>query len=122
MRTILVVDDFAPFRTRARALLEAAGWDVVGEAADGRSAVDGASSLRPDVVLLDVGLPDLDGFEVTAALRHTGSASTVVLMSSRDARSYGPRIAASGAAGFLPKDELSGTALAAIVDGAIIDP
>ncbi len=121
MRSILVVDDFAPFRVRARALLAASGWNVVGEAGDGRSALDAASSLRPDVVLLDVGLPDIDGFEVASLLRHADPAPAVVLTSSRDERSYGPRIAWSGAAGFLPKDELSGTALAAIVDGAIID-
>ena len=119
MSTILIADDHASFRVQARALLEAAGHAVAGEAATGRAAIEMAAELRPDVVLLDVGLPDIDGFEVARRLVAAGSpaspAPVVVLTSSRDAAAYGPLIAASPAAGFIAKDELSGPALARLV-------
>jgi DNA-binding NarL/FixJ family response regulator len=107
-RTVLVVDDHAGFRTRARLLLEAEGYEVVGEAADGRGALAEAERLRPEVVLLDVQLPDLDGFEVAARLTENGGAPEVVLTSSRDWSDSGDLIGRSGARGFVPKDELSG--------------
>jgi DNA-binding NarL/FixJ family response regulator len=118
MSTVLIVDDHASFRLQARALLEAAGHAVVGEAATGRAAIEMAAELRPEVVLLDVGLPDVDGFEVARRLAAGSPASPpplVVLTSSRDAAAYGPLIAASPAAGFIAKDELSGPALARLV-------
>ena len=106
-RTVLIVDDHPSFRSSARAILEAEGFSVVGEAADGRSALETAEALHPDVVLLDVQLPDMTGFEVcTALLTANGSAPAVVLVSSRDASDYGALIAACGASGFVPKAEL----------------
>jgi DNA-binding NarL/FixJ family response regulator len=112
--TVLIVDDHAAFRRSARRLLEAEGYEVIGEAEDGRSALSEAESLEPDVVLLDVFLPDLDGFEVASELTRRGL-WVVVLTSSRDGRDFGPLVAESGARGFIPKTELSGAALAALV-------
>jgi DNA-binding NarL/FixJ family response regulator len=92
------------------------GFDVVGEAADGADALDAAARLRPDVVLLDVQLPDIDGFEIAARLALTSDSPTVVLTSSRDAGDFGDLVARSGARGFIPKAELSGPTLAALLD------
>jgi DNA-binding NarL/FixJ family response regulator len=114
-RTVLVVDDHPSFRATARAVLEAEGFVVVGEAASGPEALERAAELRPDVVLLDVQLPELDGFEVAARLGANGSSPTVVLVSSRDAADYGELIARSGAAGFIPKGELSGASIRALL-------
>ena len=114
MTTILIVDDSAAFRLQARALLEADGFTVIGEAADGRSGLDAARTLRPDLVLLDIGLPDIEGFEVARALAVTGPPPLVVLTSSRVASEYGPRLAGSRVLGFIPKDELSGAAVRAL--------
>ena len=108
-RRILIVDDHAGFRTSARRILEAHGFEVVGEAEDGLSAVSMASELRPEVVLLDLQLPDIDGFEVAAQLRDAGVAAAVVLTSSRDWSDVCTRQKAAGAVGFIPKDELSGS-------------
>jgi DNA-binding NarL/FixJ family response regulator len=116
--TVLIVDDHATFRSFARELLEADGFQVVGESEDGASALEAARTLRPDVVLLDVQLPDFDGFEVAARLRAAGVPSSIVLVSSRDASDYGRDIASSGAAGFVPKGELSGSAIRALLRGA----
>ena len=112
--TILIVDDHATFRRSARLLLEADGYRVIGEAEDGRSALSEAETLEPDVVLLDVFLPDLDGFEVAAALTRRGLA-VVVLTSSRDRGDFGSLVAESGARGFIPKVDLSGAALDALI-------
>ena len=116
MRTIVVVDDHPTFRATARVLLEAEGFDVVGEAEDGASALEQIAALRPEVVLLDVQLPDIDGFEVAARLQRNGELSQIVLTSSRDAADFGPLVERSGARGFVPKDELSGAAFAALLD------
>ncbi|HEY8581622.1 MAG TPA: response regulator [Capillimicrobium sp.] len=109
--TVLIVDDHPSFRAAARLLLEAEGWTIVGDAPDGARALEAAARLRPDLVLLDVGLPDLDGFDVAARLLATADPPAVVLVSSRDARDYGPLVERSGARGFLPKADLSGAAL-----------
>jgi DNA-binding NarL/FixJ family response regulator len=114
-RTVLIVDDHAGFRAAARALLEAGGFDVVGEAADGASAVAAATALRPAVILLDVHLPDVDGFAVAEQLPLDGPA--IVLTSSRSVTSFRRRLAANPAWRFIPKSELSGEALAAAVAG-----
>jgi DNA-binding NarL/FixJ family response regulator len=116
MRTIVVVDDHPTFRATARVLLEAEGFDVVGEAEDGASALEQVAALRPEVVLLDVQLPDIDGFEVAARLQRNGERSQIVLTSSRDAADFGSLVERSGARGFVPKDELSGAAIAALLD------
>ena len=112
---LLIVDDHASFRASARMLLEAEGYEVVGEAQDGRSAVRAAHALRPDVVLLDVHLPDIDGFEVCERLTGNGTSPAVVLTSSRDRRDFGSALPCTGAAGFVPKAELSGAGLAAVL-------
>lgn len=107
---VLVVDDHAGFRATASRLLEADGWRVVGEAADGESALSAAARLRPDLVLLDIGLPDIDGFAVADLIAEAGGPS-VVLVSSRDRAAYGDRIEATAVAGFIAKGELDGTTL-----------
>jgi DNA-binding NarL/FixJ family response regulator len=107
--TVLIVDDHPSFRATARMLLEAEGYSVVGEAKDGTSALAAAGQLVPQVVLLDINLPDFDGFEVADQLR--GGPSDIVLISSRDASDFGDCIAASGAQGFIAKGELSGASL-----------
>jgi DNA-binding NarL/FixJ family response regulator len=113
--TVLIVDDHEGFRQMARALLEAEGIEVVGEAADGESAITEAERLRPRLVLLDVQLPGIDGFEVAARLGETSDPPAVVLTSSYAASSYRRRLAQSPARAFIPKGELSGEALAALL-------
>jgi CheY-like chemotaxis protein len=115
---ILIVDDHDGFRAFARGMLEAAGFTVA-EAATGAEATEAARTVRPGLVLLDIGLPDFDGFEVARRLATAPAgnpAPVVVLTSTREARDYGGRIAASPAAGFLPKDQLSGAALRRFMD------
>jgi CheY-like chemotaxis protein len=114
-RTVLIVDDHEGFRIAARSLLEAEGFTIVGEAADGRDALTEVERLRPDVVLLDIQLPDIDGFTVADRLATTASAPEVVLISSRDAVTYGARLTNAAARGFLAKRELSGAALARLL-------
>ena len=114
-RTVLIVDDHAAFRASARALLEAEGFDVIGEAADGTDAVRAVTVLRPDIVLLDIQLPDLDGLAVAEELATMPNAPAVVLTSSRGATSYGSRIQTATSRGFIPKSGLSGEAIAALV-------
>jgi len=114
MKTIVIVDDSVGFRAQARAMLEAEGFEVVGEAEDGRTGVALCRELRPQFALVDVGLPDTDGFEVTARLHRDAEGSPppiVVLTSSRDASAYRLRIRQSQARGFISKDELSGAAI-----------
>jgi DNA-binding NarL/FixJ family response regulator len=113
--TVMIVDDHPSFRASARRMLEADGYEVVGEAADGASALALALDLRPDLVLLDVQLPDLDGFDVAERLTAGDGAPAVVLTSSRDSADFGPLVARSGARGFVAKAELSGEAIAALV-------
>jgi CheY-like chemotaxis protein len=113
--TVLIVDDHSDFRASASALLEAEGFAVVGTVADGGAAVSAVERLRPDVVLLDIQLPDLDGFAVAERLATMRDPPRVVLISSRDARSYGPRLERASVCGFLAKRELSGASLTALV-------
>ena len=115
-RSVLIVDDHPSFRASARAMLESAGFDVVAESADGTSALARVDELEPDVVLLDVQLPDMSGFDVCDALRRRNGASPlVVLVSSRDECDYGDLVSSCGARGFLPKAELSGEAVASLL-------
>jgi CheY-like chemotaxis protein len=113
--SLLLVDDHEDFRRAARRMLESAGFEVVSEAADGREALTLAGALCPDVVLLDVQLPDLDGLEVAERINAWQDGPEVVLISSREAAVYGGRLARSSARGFLTKAQLSGEALAAML-------
>jgi CheY-like chemotaxis protein len=111
-QTVLIVDDHPAFRRSARLLLEAEGFDVVGEAADGAAALEAAGRLAPAVVLLDVQLPDIDGFDVAARLLEAtggnGRSPAIVMTSSRDGADFGSLLERSGARGFVPKGELTG--------------
>jgi DNA-binding NarL/FixJ family response regulator len=115
-KTVLIVDDHPSFRASARRMLEAHGYDVVGEAGDGSAALQAAERLRPEIVLLDVRLPDIDGFDVARALLgRTGVGPRVVLTSSHDYADLGDAVGSSGVSGFIPKEELTASALDALV-------
>jgi DNA-binding NarL/FixJ family response regulator len=113
--TVLIVDDHAEFRQAAGALLEAEGFAVIGEAADGEEAIAAVERVRPQIVLLDVQLPGVDGITVAERLVAGRDPPAVVLISGREAAAYGPRLQAAAVKGFIPKRELSGSALAALV-------
>ena len=113
---ILIVDDHPSFRATARAVLAADGFEVVGEAEDGRSALEAVERLRPDLVLLDVQLPDTDGFSIAMEVgKRNGDGPTIVLTSSHDASDFGSIVGRCGAAAFVPKAELTGAALRAVL-------
>jgi DNA-binding NarL/FixJ family response regulator len=112
---LLIVDDNARFRERARRRLESDGYEVVAEAADGASALDAARLHKPEVVLLDVGLPDMSGLTVAERLTSEPDPPAVVLTSTREAADFGDRVARCGARGFVPKASLSGEAIAALL-------
>ena len=112
--SVLIVDDHTTFRVTARLLLESEGYTVIGEAEDGASAIRAARDLGPDLILLDVQLPDTDGFDVASRLMDGEDAPMIVLTSSRDGADFGPLIERSGARGFIPKAELSGERLRAL--------
>lgn len=113
--TVVIADDHGGFRSSVRALLEAEGFEVVGEAEDGLSALAAVDQLHPSIVLLDIQLPDVDGFEVAERLARAGDPPAVVLVSTRDISAYRRRLAGSPVRGFVSKSELSGDALSALV-------
>ena len=115
VHTVVIVDDHEAFRTSAKALLEAEGFSVIGQAADGAEALVTIAALRPDIVLLDIQIPGPDGLAVADQLASWPDPPAVVLISSRDAEAYGPRLRETPARGFIPKSGLSGEALAAMV-------
>jgi DNA-binding NarL/FixJ family response regulator len=114
-KRVLIVDDHQPFRAVARELLEGAGYIVAGEAADAAEALAAVALEAPDAVLLDVQLPDSDGFAVATALAVTDGPA-VVLISSREAEDYGRRVATCGARGFIPKSKLSAATFGALIE------
>jgi DNA-binding NarL/FixJ family response regulator len=114
-RRVLLVDDDAAFRAVARDLLELGGFRVVGEAGDGVAAVATSRALCPEIVLLDIQLPDIDGFAVAALVAEQDEPPLVVLVSSRDASAYRQRLAASPVRGFISKGDLSAAAVTALV-------
>jgi DNA-binding NarL/FixJ family response regulator len=124
MRTsLVVVDDDPGFRARARMLLEAGGFDVVGEAGDAAQAHELVRTLHPQAVLVDVGLPDVDGLTLAtqlhgAQLHGAVGPHRVVVMSGRDASDYGPRVDDCGAVGFLAKIDLTAESLRELLDGS----
>jgi two-component system, NarL family, nitrate/nitrite response regulator NarL len=115
-RTIVIVDDNAGFRASARRVLEDEGYRVLAEAADGSSGLQAALEAHPEVALIDVQLPDIDGFEVASRLLALDPGLVIVLVSSRDRSQYGSRVEASGARGFITKGELSGPALERLLE------
>jgi DNA-binding NarL/FixJ family response regulator len=115
-KTVLIVDDHPSFRASARRMFEADGYEVVGEAEDGGAALAAARQLRPELVLLDVRLPDVDGFELARRLLDaSGPTPKIVLTSSHDSSDLGDAIGASGAQGFVAKSELSAEAITLLV-------
>lgn len=112
--TVVIVDDHPSFRTSARTLLELEGFQVIGEAEDGASALEVTAALEPELVLLDVALPDSNGFDIAEQLAR--GPSKVILTSSREQRDLGRRIQSSGALGFVPKDRLTGQALTTLLE------
>jgi CheY-like chemotaxis protein len=115
MTSVLIVDDHASFRTSAKALLDADGYHVVGEASDGEHALEEIVRLCPDVVLLDIQLPGIDGFEVAGRVAAGANPPQVVLTSTRDPEDFGGLVAGSAARGFIAKADLSGAALTALL-------
>jgi DNA-binding NarL/FixJ family response regulator len=117
-RTLLIVDDHESFASFVGAMLDHEGFNVVGHSPDGRAALVAAENLRPEIVLLDVQLPDIDGFEVAERLAELPNPPRVVLTSSREASDYGTRLTDTPATGFIPKRELSGEAIEATLSRA----
>jgi DNA-binding NarL/FixJ family response regulator len=114
--TILIVDDDPGFRTQVRKILGGDDFVGIGEAVDGASGFAAARAQQPDFVLLDIGLPDIEGFEVARALAGDGPPPWVVLTSRRDARAYGRRLTSGVSLGFTPKERISPAAIRALVD------
>lgn len=118
IQKLLIVDDHDDFRAQAGALLRGESYDVIGEAENGISGVKAVRLLRPELVLVDVQLPDIDGFEVARRILDDPSAPAVILISSRDRADYGSRISRCGAAGFISKSELGRAAIDSVLEGA----
>jgi len=114
--TIVIVADHAGFRAFARALLEADGFTVLAEAQDGASAIEACERLDPDVVLVDIVLPGRDGFALSAQLAQGSARPAVVLTSSRPATAYARQLQTTTARGFLPKEDLSGSAIRSVLE------
>jgi CheY-like chemotaxis protein len=112
---VLIVDDNSGFRTAARQLLARGGFTVVAEAGDGAEALRAAHAHTPDLAIVDVQLPDLDGFEVAERLRTLDPAPEVILTSSLDGTDFGALVASSSALGFIPKAELSASTIEALL-------
>jgi DNA-binding NarL/FixJ family response regulator len=114
-KTVLIVDDHAGFRSCAREVLAADGFEIVGEAFDAAAAIESVRVLRPEVVLLDIQLPDANGVEVSKEIGALNGNTEIVLVSSRDASYLGDALAECPARGFIPKSELSGAAVRKLI-------
>ncbi len=115
MVRVLVVDDHAEFRAAACRLFAMPGFEVVGEAPSGEAALEAAAVLKPDLILLDIQLPGIDGFEVAEKLAKRSPPPVVVLVSSRAEATYRRRLRQVPAAGFIAKSELTGEAVSSLV-------
>lgn len=118
LKTLLVVDDHQGFRSFVATLLDGDCFTVTGVAEDGQTALDAVDALHPDLVLLDIQLPGMDGFEVAARLAERSPSPSVVLTSTRDAADLGGRLADAPVLGFVPKHEMSVEAIRRLVDAA----
>ena len=118
--TVLIVDDHAGFRGRARALLCAEGLVVVGEAEDGDHALTAIDDLHPDVVLLDLNLPGADGIDCAREISRVPGAPRIILMSSRDPADYGNRLRHAKAEGFIAKCNLCAGAVLDLLAGPVV--
>ena len=114
---VVLVDDHPAFRAQARALCEANGLRVVGEAGDGAGALEVVRLLEPDLVLLDIVLPDTDGFEVAKRLAAFPANPTVILLSTREASDFGSRLATAPVRGFITKADLSLASIEQVLEG-----
>jgi CheY-like chemotaxis protein len=115
--SVLVVDDDACFRKLAARTLSSWGHAVVGEAGTFAEAVERSAELRPDAVLVDIGLPDGDGFDLAQRLSALPWRPRVVLISSDSDAANGDTARRMGAVGFVPKDELPGSSLRRLIGG-----
>ncbi|GAA4111555.1 hypothetical protein GCM10022215_07380 [Nocardioides fonticola] len=113
--SLLIVDDHDGFRSFVASMLEGERFSVCGAVEDGAAALDAIARLRPDLVLLDVQLPDLDGFEVAERVAVSWPRTAVILTSTRDAEDFGARLRQAPVAGFVPKHGLSVQALVDLV-------
>jgi len=124
--TVLLVDDHATMRAGFRMILEASGVQVAGEAATGREAIDRAAVLDPDVVFMDVQMPDMDGIEATRRIVASGSRASVVIVTTFDRDDYLFAALDAGASGFLLKnagpEELVNAARVAASGDAMLAP
>ena len=103
---VLIVDDQEPFRLAARMVVELTdGFEVVGEAQTGEDSVAMASDLHPDLVLMDVNLPGINGLDATREILTASDAVVVLLLSTYEEDEYAPRAAECGAAAYIPKSE-----------------
>jgi DNA-binding NarL/FixJ family response regulator len=123
---VLIVDDHPGFRARARALLESEGFEVVGEAGDGRTAVESARGLRPDIVLMDVRMPGLDGVQATERIVASGSPSRIIILTTFDLDEYAFAGLRAGASGFMlknaPPDDLVSAIRTVAAGDAVVAP
>ncbi|HZO59593.1 MAG TPA: response regulator transcription factor [Solirubrobacterales bacterium] len=113
--SILIVDDHPGFRAQARRLLESEGYLVIGEAGDCTTGLEAARALQPQLALVDVYLPDGDGFDLTSRIALLTDPPTVILISSRDGAEFERCASESGARGFVPKAELSREAIEGVL-------
>jgi len=102
---IVIVDDHPLMRMAVRVVLEREGYEVVAECHTGADGVQAVRNLKPDLVILDLGIPKLDGFSVISRLRNAKLAVSILVLTSSDARNYGMRCLQAGASGFLSKDD-----------------
>ena len=101
---VLIVDDQAPFRDVARLVVDLTdGFEVVGEAKTGEEAVEMSRSLKPDLILMDVNMPGIDGTEATKIILAETEAVVILILSTYEPAEYEPKAAEAGAAAYIPK-------------------